>query len=123
MKNILIIILLLSHPFFYGQTFEDYWGSATAKQDLKDFKGAIIDCDKAIKINPNDNNIYFYRGILKSEIKDYQGAIADYSKAIDIDTGKIINSNFSNAKLNNTSLVELYIENTKFLGAALLVSK
>ena len=51
-----------------------------AKDELKDYKGAIADYTKAIEIDPNYADAYNNRGIAKDELKDYKGAIADYTK-------------------------------------------
>ena len=40
---------------------------------------------ESIKINQNDTQTYYNRGIAKRNLEDHQGAIADYTKAIKID--------------------------------------
>ena len=69
----------------YSQTAKDYNNSGNAKHDLKDYKGAIADYNKAIKINPKDSEAYYFRGVAKYRQQDYKAAIADYSKAIELD--------------------------------------
>jgi tetratricopeptide (TPR) repeat protein/S1-C subfamily serine protease len=54
------------------------------KYELGDKKGAILDYDKAISINPQVAHAYSNRGIAKSELGDKKGAILDYDKAITI---------------------------------------
>ena len=56
-----------------------------AKYELKDYKGAIKDYTKAIKIDPDYAYAYVGRGDAKYKLKDYKGAIKDYSQAIKID--------------------------------------
>jgi clan AA aspartic protease (TIGR02281 family) len=67
---------------------EPYIGRAIAKNNIKDFQGAIADFTKAIEIEPNNpkNSIIFSnRGTPKLNLKNYQGAIADFTKALEID--------------------------------------
>ena len=64
------------------------------KKEQKDYKGAIVDYNEAIRrmVDYNeairDNPIalaFFVRAEAKKELKDYQGAIADYNEAIRLD--------------------------------------
>jgi tetratricopeptide (TPR) repeat protein/S1-C subfamily serine protease len=57
---------------------------ATDKLKLDDKKGAIADCDAAIRINPQYADAYIVRGIVKSKLGDKKGAIADYDVVIRI---------------------------------------
>jgi tetratricopeptide (TPR) repeat protein len=56
---------------------------------LKDYKGAIIDFNKAIDLNPKSILSYYYInayhniGNSKYLLKDYKGAIIDFSKYIE----------------------------------------
>ena len=51
---------------------------------LGNYKGAIADYDKAIKLNPKDAKAYNNRGGTKNMLGDYKGAIADWEKAIEL---------------------------------------
>jgi tetratricopeptide (TPR) repeat protein len=53
---------------------------------LQDFKGAILDCNEALKLNPNNTTAYNNRGGAYAMLKDYQTALADFDKAISIDS-------------------------------------
>ena len=59
---------------------------AISKGKIGDFKGGLFDLNKAIEIEPDKAEEYFYftRALFKSELKDYYGAISDYIKAIEI---------------------------------------
>ena len=57
-----------------------------AKDDLKDYHGAIADLTKATELNPKEASAYFYRGIAKDKLEDYRGAIDDFTKVIELDT-------------------------------------
>ena len=84
MKSILIAIALLVSGLAYGQTAEEYLDRAQDKIELKDYRGAIDDYNKAIELNPNYANAYKERGFAKSMLADYRGAMADCNKAIEL---------------------------------------
>ena len=46
------------------------------------YRKAIVDFDKAIKLNPKLIDVYEERGIAKSELGDFEGAIVDFDKVI-----------------------------------------
>ena len=58
-----------------------YVGRCNTKFSLKEYYGAISDCNKAIKLDKN--NVYGYRnrGISKEQIGDLKGACSDWGKA------------------------------------------
>jgi tetratricopeptide (TPR) repeat protein len=57
---------------------------AMQKETYKITDGAMSDFNKAIRLDPKNENAHFFRGAAKSELKDYRGAIADHSKVIEI---------------------------------------
>ena len=57
---------------------------AYAKHELKQYKEAIGDFDKAIELNPKDAYAYYNRGNAKHDLKQYKEAIADFDKAIEL---------------------------------------
>ena len=61
--------------------------SASAKRHLvqREYDAAIADYSKAIKISPQDAQLYDGRGLAFEGKRDYKRAIADFSKAIQID--------------------------------------
>jgi tetratricopeptide (TPR) repeat protein len=61
-----------------------YKNRAKAKSLSKDYKGAIEDYSFYLKLNPNDHDIYFTRGLMRYFLKDYSNAIVDYTRAIDL---------------------------------------
>ena len=58
--------------FYFSQGYE--------KKLMGDFDGALADYSKAIAINPNDSDLYYFRGWLRAnpEIRDFIGATADF---------------------------------------------
>jgi tetratricopeptide (TPR) repeat protein/S1-C subfamily serine protease len=61
-----------------------YNNRGAIKSNYGDKKGAILDYDKAISINPQYVNAYFNRGVTKYGLGDKKGVILDYDKAISI---------------------------------------
>lgn len=60
-----------------------YWYRGTAKQQLEDLRGALLDYNTAIKLKPGDNPIIYYdRGIINAKLKKYNVAILDFDMAI-----------------------------------------
>ena len=83
------LIYLLSYMTYriensFGQTDEEYFKRANAKDAAGDYSGALEDYNKAIEINPNNARIYSNRGLTKNSLKDYSGAIEDFNKSIEI---------------------------------------
>ena len=85
MKKILLFIVFSLNFFVsYSQTANDYYDRGNAKQELKEYKAAITDYDKAIELNPNFTEAYSKRGNVKSLLQEYKEAILDYDKAIEL---------------------------------------
>lgn len=62
----------------------DYNVRGTSKAQFGNFKEAILDFNKALQINANDDQAYANRGKAKDELGDLDGAITDLNKAIDL---------------------------------------
>ncbi len=67
---------------------EAYYNRGCAKDELKDYTGAIDDYTKAIELGPNNESEYLNRGLAKYELHFFQEAIKDYDKAIEIEPNK-----------------------------------
>ncbi len=50
----------------------------------ENFSGAVADITRAIRLEDDHADYYFYRAYFKSKIGDEKGAISDYSKSISI---------------------------------------
>jgi len=60
----------------------DFWNNfGVIKDNLKDYKGALNEYNKAIKINPNDSLYYANRANVRFELGDEEGACSDYKKS------------------------------------------
>lgn len=66
----------------------DYNVRGTSKAQFGDFKEAIIDFNKALQVNPKDDQAFANRGKAKDELGVLQGALADLSKAIELNPGE-----------------------------------
>src|SRR5262249_54536636 len=61
-----------------------YANRGLARYRLRDYEGAIADCDRAIAINPRLPNAYSNRGVARHALKDYDRALVDLGRAIAI---------------------------------------
>lgn len=64
---------------------EIYSSRATEKLSLGDFRGAEIDCTKAIQTNPKHAVFFVNRSIARSFMEDHHGAIKDANISIELD--------------------------------------
>ena len=78
-----------------------YNSRSAAKNHLNDYNGAILDCNKAIDLNPQYAEAYNNRGTAKRGLNDHNGAIADYDKAIEL------NPQYANAYRNRAEVQAL----------------
>jgi len=78
MKKIFILILILVPIVNHAQA-NRYIRKALNSDDLNE---RIEILTKAIELEPEKLDAYFYRGIAKNDLGDYYGAIVDYSKVI-----------------------------------------
>jgi tetratricopeptide (TPR) repeat protein len=83
-RTLFFTLAVFSFINVYSQTADYYNRQGSSKDSLKDYKGAIADYTRAIRINPKAADVYYYRGTAKYNLKDYPGAIADFTKTIEI---------------------------------------
>lgn len=50
----------------------------------KDYEEAAVCYTKAINIDPEEDDVYFYRGFAYNCLKQYEKALADYDRAIEL---------------------------------------
>jgi tetratricopeptide (TPR) repeat protein len=64
------------------KAFNAYRQMALAKIKIKDFKGALNDIEAALKIDNEDFNANFYKGVALDSTGNFAGALKCYEKAI-----------------------------------------
>ncbi|MBE9036861.1 serine protease [aff. Roholtiella sp. LEGE 12411] len=63
---------------------DDFYIQGGDKYDKGDFKGAIADYTKAIRLNPNYLNAYNNRGLARYSLGDNEGALSDFNQVLKI---------------------------------------
>src|SRR6185295_4255648 len=84
MRSLYTLVFLFSATSVFCQTSEELGDSAGRKILAKDYKGAIVDSNKALLLDPENSAAYVNRGVAKAYLNDYRGAIADYNKCIQL---------------------------------------
>jgi tetratricopeptide (TPR) repeat protein len=80
---------------------EPYYLRAYAKFSLDDVKGAKIDCDKALSINPFHADSYNLRGIIDQQYEQHEEAIEYFSKGLEFAPDHVnLLTNRANSKLS-----------------------
>lgn len=69
----------------WSQTSEIYFNKAFNKASAGNYKSAIADYTKAIKMRPKFVEAYQNRGVAKYKLNDLKGAMADFDKTIELD--------------------------------------
>lgn len=92
MKKITITLLaLFLSSISFSQTSDDFFKSAKAKQEAKDYQGAIDDYKKGFALTPKPTSentalyetLYTDSGFCKENNDDFKGALADYNKILE----------------------------------------
>ena len=77
--------IIISHTeTVFAESQKFYIDRGKRKQKINDYQGSIDDFTKAIELNPEDGDGYYFRGYSKFKIEDYQGSIIDFTKAIEL---------------------------------------
>ena len=85
MKIITTLLLILCCFNIFSQTAEVHLQNGIAKHNQQDYKGAIKDYEKAIKVNPNYKEAYFNRGTCALAMRNFKLAMSDFDKTIELD--------------------------------------
>lgn len=86
MKQILIILGILTFTSCDFKSSADYNAEAEKLENEGRYEEAIILLDKAIEKDPKNIYALINRGVDKSILEDYEGAINDYTRIIEIDS-------------------------------------
>jgi len=76
-------IVIFNSDWAIAESAEFYYKRGNDKYDAEDYKGALKDYKKAIKINPQYSDAFNNRGNVKLDLNLYKEAIKDYTKAIE----------------------------------------
>ncbi len=66
----------------FADNIDFYLTRAIQKYEKEDFNGALLDINKAIRINPNISDFYGIRGAIYGKMLNYESSCADMRKAI-----------------------------------------
>ena len=104
MKRFLALTLITLIIGVLFQSIDKGFGDSGLIEGVKrelsgDYKGAIIEYNKHISLNPKDAVGYVGRGNAKAGLRQYHAAIKDYDKAIELDPkNAVAYANRGNAK-------------------------
>ena len=105
MKKSLLLLAIISTLNSFGQTATEYFQSGIAKHEQQDFKGAVKEYDKAIKLDQTNKNAFFNRGTCALAMTDFKAAMTDFTKAIELD------QNYANAYYSRATV---YVSQQKY---------
>lgn len=98
MKKLLALLLFFGSFAAIGQTAQDYFNDGLQKHKKKDYKGAIKEYNKALKMIPNYRDAYYNRGTCQMELENFEEAMADFTSCTIVDP-KYAKAYFSRAYL------------------------
>ena len=78
-----------SQPVISQKNVSDFIESGYQKEDLRDYKGALADFNKALLLEPNNTKALYYSGFVKFQMEDFGNALTDFSLAIESDTASV----------------------------------
>jgi tetratricopeptide (TPR) repeat protein len=127
MKNILLMIILFSSYFSFGQAEYKFISMARSRANRGDYTGAIELYSAAIQTRPYNPHFYSERAEIKETVNDLQGAIEDYIKSYLISPDNLIFNAIKSIAENQDDfsivlhfLNQLIEENPSFINAYLL---
>ena len=82
-KIFTLIIFLLSLQFAAAQsTVGENLKIAAELLEQKEYESSLLFCNKALDIDPNLPNAYFFRGLNNHALENYQDAFIDFTVAV-----------------------------------------
>ncbi|MHC5933067.1 tetratricopeptide repeat protein [Nostoc sp.] len=87
------LIAYSSIPIIFANNFnsaknsnleKDYVKRCSVHVNLKDYSETVDDCNKAVKINPNNNEAYFLLCSARFHLEDYSEAVDDCNEAVNL---------------------------------------
>ncbi|MGY3052388.1 tetratricopeptide (TPR) repeat protein [Pedobacter sp. UYEF25] len=83
-STVLVLFCLCFLKVAHGQNYIKYFDMGHKKFSSKNYKGAIIDYTRAIKLNPNGSGAYYERGLSNFNLSSYENAVSDFTKFLKI---------------------------------------
>src|SRR3989338_3944882 len=84
MKSIVLVLLLLNTAFSFSQSAEECYKSARKESASDNNKSALKWIDKAIAVDPNNEEYYDFKGLILTEQGESQKAYDAFSMGIAI---------------------------------------
>ena len=88
----------------YPKDPSEYIERGNTKFKTNDFKGAIEEYTEALKLVPNNKNLYWKRGVSKSRLLDIKGSQNDFIKYEELDDLDLLKERISNQKRSECRL-------------------
>lgn len=83
---ILLLMMSLAAGVVSGQSAEEHMERGMAKYEQKDYKGALREYNRALRIEPKNAEAYLHRSKAKLQLYNNEGALKDCEAAIKIDS-------------------------------------
>ena len=64
-------------PTCLAVSVDSYLQAGVDKSESGDYRGALIEFNKAIELDPANSSAYQYRGVAKAKYGDFEGSIID----------------------------------------------
>ena len=106
-KTYFLIAALIFGLYGHGQTARDYAEKGRAKARQMDFLFAMADYTKAISLDSNFADAYYYRGLAEVGMQQYGHAVKDFDTAIMIEPAQ---ADYYNARGNAWTYLKFYPE-------------
>lgn len=86
MKRLLFAILIITTLTTNGQNAQVFLKNGIDKHKSQDYKGAIKEYNKAIKLDNSLVDAYYNRGVCELTLQDFKSAKSDFDKTIELDS-------------------------------------
>lgn len=89
MRKTLSLSAIICSFLTFGQTSQEHLQNGISKHKQQDYKEAIKDYSKAIKVDKSNKDSYFNRGICELALKDFKSAMTDFNTTIELDPNSV----------------------------------
>lgn len=85
LSYLLVLPLLILTISCSQRSPSHFFKNGSAKYQLKDYDGAILDLNRAIKLNPDYTEAYYFRAICEVKLDELDEALKDFNKVLELD--------------------------------------